>query len=83
MKYALIFALVGLVFWFWRSQRLKRKSELSRHNKSASEQKSAALGQATEVVACSVCHLHLPRHDALLGQKGVYCSAAHKQTAGE
>ena len=83
MKYALVFALVGLVLWYWRGQRLNRQSELKNRDKSAVDQRSTALGQTTEVVACSVCRLHLPRQEALLGRKGVYCSAAHKQTAGE
>lgn len=83
MKYALIFALLGLVFWFWRSQRLSRKNESGSPAKSAASAASAAAGPATEIVACSVCRLHLPRQEALLGQKGQYCSEAHKQLAGD
>lgn len=83
MKYALIFALLGLVFWFWRSQRLNRKNEAGGPAKSAASAASAVAGPATEIVACSVCRLHLPRQEALPGQKGQYCSEAHKQLAGD
>ncbi len=83
MKYALVFALVGLIFWFWRSQRLSRKNNNGGQGNAAVDRKSPAVSQATEIVACSVCRLHLPRHDALPGQNGLYCSEAHKQLAGD
>ncbi|MGQ2981692.1 MAG: PP0621 family protein, partial [Polaromonas sp.] len=35
--------------------------------------------QATEVVACAVCAVHLPRPDALPGRRGLYCSEAHRR----
>ena len=83
MKYALIFALAGLVVWFWRTQRLSGKNKLGGQEKGRSGRGSPGASQATEIVACSVCRLHLPRQDALSGQSGLYCSEAHKQIAGD
>lgn len=83
MKYALVFAMLGIAVWFWRAQRLNRKNASSSQAKGASSIKSAVLGRATKMVACRVCQLHLPSQDALPGQNGVYCSEAHKQVAGD
>ncbi|MEO7954139.1 MAG: hypothetical protein ABIR35_08625 [Polaromonas sp.] len=33
------------------------------------------------MVACDVCHVHLPKSDALIGNKGIYCSDAHRRQA--
>jgi uncharacterized protein len=72
MKYALIFGLVLVVFWLWRSSR----------NKMASPPPAPAqVAKSTEVVACAVCHVHLPRTEAVAGKQGLYCSAAHRQQA--
>lgn len=72
MKYALIFGLVLIVFWLWRSgrQKVARPPAAPRQ-----------VTQTTEVVACAVCGVHLPRAEAVAGKHGMYCSAAHKQQA--
>ena len=70
MKYALIFGLVLVVIWLWRSSR----------NKVASPPVARAqVAKSTEVVACAVCSVHLPRIEAVAGKRGLYCSAAHRQ----
>ena len=83
MKYALIFALAGIVFWFWRSQRLQHKNELHGDERGTPQSKSSGANLAVEIVACSVCHVHLPRQEALTGPSGPYCSEAHKHMAGD
>lgn len=71
MKYALIFGLVLVVFWLWRSSR----------QKVSPARPTVRVAKTTEVVACAVCHVHLPREDAVAGKHGLYCSAAHRQQA--
>lgn len=85
MKYVLVFALIALVFWFWRSQRLRGKNRQARENEN--NMKNARninpLTPADEIAPCSVCQLHLPRKDLLRGHSGLYCSEAHRQLAGD
>ena len=75
MKYALIFGLVLVVFWLWRSNRQKMTRP------PAASARATPITQTTEVVACAVCNVHLPRTEALAGKHGLYCSAAHRQQA--
>lgn len=80
MKYALVLGLVLVVFWLWRSSRqsaVDDKKHSRTHSKPASQEK------ATEIVACLVCQVHLPRSEALIGGQGFYCSAEHRQQAGD
>lgn len=35
----------------------------------------------TEMVACAHCGIHLPRSEAVSGQKGLYCSTEHRSAA--
>lgn len=78
MKYLLVFGLAMVVFWIWRSKRLAD----SNTHKKAADGRAKPLAAPTEIVACDVCHVHLPRSEALTGPHGVYCSAAHRQQAG-
>ncbi|MGH8832099.1 MAG: PP0621 family protein, partial [Polaromonas sp.] len=39
--------------------------------------------EVTEMVACDVCQVHLPRSEALIGSKGIYCSDEHRRQAGD
>ena len=79
MKYLLVFAIALLVVWLWKSNR--RADALEKRGKSARPPETAQA--ATEIVACEVCHVHLPRSEALAGPRGgVYCSDAHRQQAG-
>lgn len=83
MKYAFVLILIGLVFWVWRSQRLSGKKKSGEQGNAKSAKSAHTLGPSTEIVACAICKVHLPRPDAVLGAHGVYCSAAHKQQAGD
>lgn len=74
MKYLLVIALALVVVWLWRSNR--RSNQEQAPSKPASRHKPA-----TEVVACAVCAVHLPRADALPGGSGFYCSDAHRRQA--
>lgn len=77
MKYALIFGLVLVVIWLWRS---KRRAAVD--NKSSQPtKKTDGQAKATEIVACELCSVHLPRAEALAGKQGLYCSIEHQQQA--
>ena len=79
MKYLLVILLVLVVFGIWRSgrPRLKKAAQSSRAQNKSSENQ-----EITETVACGVCHVHLPKSEALIGRDGFYCSEAHRREAG-
>ncbi len=81
MKYLLLAALIAGIVWL-----LRRSREQAIKNAAASARPPARPGQAaevTEIVACSVCQLHLPKSEALTGRQGsLYCCEAHRREAG-
>ena len=82
MKYLLVLVIAFVVIWIWKSERrtdIEEKSKADRGNKAG---KSNPKVVTTEMVACDICGLHLPRAEALAGPGGIYCSAAHRQQAG-
>jgi uncharacterized protein len=82
MKYLLVLVIAFVVIWIWKSE---RRADISEKSKAARDRKARKSNQkmvTTEVVACDVCGLHLPRLDALTGPGGVYCSDAHRRQAG-
>ena len=81
MKYLLVSTIVLVVFWLWRHNREaeNRDAASSRTTRSRPAAKEA---KVTEMVACDVCQVHLPRSEALIGSRGIYCSDAHRRQAG-
>lgn len=80
MKYLLVAALVLVVFWLWRHNRQAEKKEA---NATRPPSPPRPANEVTEMVACEVCHVHLPRSEALIGSRGgIYCSDAHRREAG-
>ena len=78
MKYLLVIVLALVVFWLWRNSRqAERHAAQPRHPPN----KPTAGKEITEMVACDVCHVHLPKSDALIGRDGFYCSEAHRREA--
>ncbi len=78
MKYLLVSAIVLFVFWLWRHNR-----EAEHHAAASSRTaRSRPAAKVTEMVACDVCEVHLPRSEALIGSRGIYCSDAHRRQAG-
>ena len=84
MKYLLVTVFVLVVFWLWRHNRQAERNEAAR------ARPRSPVGQGngvTEIVACDVCQVHLPRSEALIGKKGkkgkqgIYCSDAHRRQA--
>lgn len=82
MKYLLVTVLVLVVFWLWRHNRQAEKKAAPGDGARRPGRAANSL-QATEVVACSVCQVHLPRTEAVTGRKGLYCSEAHRRQAGD
>ena len=75
MKYLIVLVVVLVAVWFWRNN---RRAELQ-EKKPSRPPPVTGPKQATEVVACAVCAVHLPRPDALPGKHGLYCSDAHRR----
>jgi len=74
MKYLIWIAIGALLWWAWRR---------SRANPRPAARPSPAPTQVQDMVACAHCGVHLPLGDALPGQRGRYCSPAHRQAAGD
>ena len=86
MKYAVLIAFVALGLWLWQRNRAINRRDNARgaSDANASAAKAKARGSAvTQMVACSTCGLHLPKADALLGTRGVYCCAGHQRQADD
>lgn len=79
MKYLFVFVLVLVGLWLWRNS---RRADSPPASKQSARRPMSPPGLPTEIVACDVCHVHLPRSEALTGPGGVYCSTAHQQQAG-
>jgi uncharacterized protein len=78
MKYLLVLVFVFVIFWLWSNNRRIEKKQADDARRPQQPGQSTAL---TEIVACDVCQVHLPRSEALIGNKGVYCSDAHRRQA--
>ncbi len=80
MKYLLVMGFVLVIFWIWRHNRdAERKEAADARPRQAPGRETAV----AEMIACDVCHVHLPKSDALAGGKGIYCSDAHRRQAGD
>ncbi len=82
MKYLLILAVVLVCIWFWRNNRgAELRDQQARQKAQRPPGTEGTSLQTTEIIACSVCSVHLPRSEALPGGRGVYCSDAHRREA--
>lgn len=73
MKFLLVFLVVLIVAWGWRSA---RKPALRERPKPTAKPPGPA-----DMVACRQCGVHIPAPDSIDGALGVYCSDAHRQQA--
>lgn len=73
MKFLLVFAVLVVAFYVWRSNRLGDPPQRTggRHPPPA---KVPAI-----MLACAQCGTHLPETDAVHGPQGVYCSTEHQR----
>lgn len=75
MKYLLLIGIVLGVLWLLRQQR----GQTGQARRPPSP--AAPPASPTEIVACLHCSVHLPRAEAVAGERGHYCSASHRQEA--
>lgn len=75
MKLLVFLLAVVAGIWLWRSGRGQRLSERTPPTQRPTPPETQAM------VACQVCQLHLPRQDAVAGERGLYCCTAHRQQA--
>lgn len=68
MKYLLVLLIVAAAVWWIRHRR-----------RSHPPAPSASSSSTDIVVPCRHCGVHVPEHDAIKGESGAYCSAAHRQ----
>jgi uncharacterized protein len=78
MKYLMLIGLLLAVVWLWR---LQHRNTLRKPRTSRTPKPTATNLPPTEMVACEVCGVHLPRAEALPGPQGLYCSDAHRRQA--
>jgi uncharacterized protein len=67
MKYLLLVAFVGVVWWVYKN---RAKKVISRKPKVPDPEK---------MVVCAHCGVHLPQSDSVSGGGEFYCSEAHRQ----
>lgn len=73
MKFLLVFAVVLIGFYIWRSSRVARKPP--------PKPPGAEAPRMIEMVRCDVCGVHCPKSEAVVGRLGVYCGAQHHRQA--
>lgn len=71
MKFLLFLLVVLLGVWLWRSNRPGN----------AVNPKSPPRPTPQDMVSCTRCGLHITQADSVQGQRGVYCSHAHREEA--
>ena len=71
MKFLFLLLLALVVIWAVKRSRMKPPAG------SAKPQAPSP----TQMVACAHCGIHLPRGEAVSGQKGLYCSTEHRSAA--
>ena len=77
IRLLLIVGAVALVVWLLRSAR--RAVATPPAHPSGSARNTAAEPEAMQV--CARCGVHVPGSEAVAGQRGVYCSAAHRRAS--
>lgn len=77
MKYFLLFVVIFLFAWHWRST---RRADIAERKRKVHPPIQPVAGPV-DMVQCAHCHLHLALPDAVKGHKGNYCSHAHRAVA--
>lgn len=70
MKYLLLFAFLGVIWWVW-----KKRQDIPPISR------SAQASPVENMVICAYCGVHLPESDAVRDGASAYCSSAHLQAA--
>jgi uncharacterized protein len=72
MKFFMLILLVLALIWLWRT---KRPGASVPHKKAPTDHAPLVM------VACAHCAVHLPKGDAIQGEKGLYCSEEHRRVS--
>ena len=78
LKYLLVIGLLLVVFFLWRHNRQASKKAAFEFRR-----RPEPTTAITEIVACSVCQVHLPQSEAVAGAQGFYCCEAHRRQAAD
>jgi uncharacterized protein len=73
VKFLLVFLVVLVIAWRWRSWR--ESAQRDKSNAKVGDKPSA------EMIPCRQCGVHLPANEAVPGTLGRYCSQEHRQKA--
>ena len=73
MKIVFWLLVIVLVWWAWRRSRTP----------SAPPAPPPPASPTQDMCACLHCGVHLPRSEAVQGQRGLYCSTSHRSAAGD
>jgi uncharacterized protein len=71
MKYLLLLALLGVVWWSWKKRNEQPPAERSARPDPAPE----------KMLTCAHCGVHMPESDALTDGAQRYCCAEHRDAA--
>jgi len=74
-----LWVFIGVVFfalWLWKRGR-------SRGLKGPSPAATPPNSSPNAMVCCPHCRVHFPQDEGVIGVLGLYCSAAHRNAAGD
>lgn len=71
MKYLLLFAILGFVWWSFAKRNAGGDDKSSSNDEERSE----------KMLTCAHCGVHLPESEAVLADNRVYCCDAHRVAA--
>jgi uncharacterized protein len=72
MKYLFWLLVILLVWWAYRRAQKPSANATSRQTDTPDTQ---------DMVRCAHCGIHLPRDEAVRGEKGLYCGTEHRLAA--
>lgn len=73
MKYLLLLVVVLVAVWVWRHNRRDERTGVP------PAPPPQTLTPATRMIACTHCGMHLPEHEAVYGERGLYCCHEHRR----
>lgn len=81
MKWLLWILLLGGAIWLLRGARVRTETQAKAGNGGGNAQPAPQAKKGSrEIVPCSLCGVHLPRDEAVVGPDGrsLFCSEAHR-----
>lgn len=70
MKFLFLILLILVVIWAIKRTRIN-----------TTPPKNTPPAAASNMIVCAHCGIHLPQDEAVMGEKGVYCSTEHRTAA--